>query len=177
MLDKTDSEILRLLSNDATISAPFISAKLKKKKIILTPRAIRKRIIALEKSNVIIKFVPVLDDNVSGKKVKRVILVQFQHSNNFLKRLEEYKQYLEDAPQCTFAVRVRGDLDWIHYKCFPNKEIADFEDDVFRQSFGDIIKNYHSYDAEIMKNNFNGMIDTDAIQKHLLKYADSTTIG
>jgi DNA-binding Lrp family transcriptional regulator len=177
MLDRTDSEILRLLSNNAKISAPFISAKLKKKKISLTPRAIRKRIIALEKNNIITKFVPVLDDNVSGKKVKRIILVQFQHSNNFLKRLEEYKQYLEDAPQCIFAIRVRGDLDWIHYKCFPNKELADFEDDVFRQSFGDIIKNYHSYDAEIMKDNFNVMVDGDEIQKHLLKYSNNTTIG
>lgn len=177
MLDRTDSEILQLLSNDAKISAPFISSKLKKKKIALTPRAIRKRITALEKNNMIIKFVPVLNDEASGKKVKRVILVQFQHSNNFLKRLEEYKQYLEDAPQCTFAIRVRGDLDWIHYKCFPNKEIADFEDDVFRQSFGDIIKNYHSYDAEIMKDNFNGIVDNDEIRKHLLKYSDNTTIG
>lgn len=177
MLDKTDSEILRLLSNDATLSAPFISAKLKKKKISLTPRAIRKRITALEKNKVITKFVPILDDDASGKKIKRVILVQFQHSSNFLKRLEEYKQYLDDAPQCTFAIRIRGDLDWIHYKCFPNKEIADFEDDVFRQSFGDIIKNYHSYDAEIMKDNFNGIVDGDEIRKHLLKYADNTMIG
>ena len=177
MLDQTDSEILQLLSNDATLSAPFISAKLKKKKISLTSRAIRKRITTLEKNNIIKKFVPILDDDASGKKIKRVILVQFQHSNNFLRRLEEYKQYLNDAPQCTFAIRVRGDFDWIHYKCFPNKEIADLEDDVFRQSFGDIIKNYHSYDAEIMKDNFNGMVDSDEVQKHLLKYADNTMIG
>lgn len=125
----------------------------------------------------ITKFVPILDDSASGKKIKRIILVQFQHSNNFLKRLEEYKQYLADAPMCTFAVKVRGDLDWIHYKCFPNKEIADFEDDVFRQSFGDIIKNYHSYDAEIMKDNFNGIVDNNEVRKHLLKYSDDTIVG
>ena len=177
MLDKVDSEILRLLSNNATLSASYISAKLKKKKISLTPRAIRKRITALEKNKVIIKFVPLIDDNATGKIIKRMILVQFKHSDNFLKRLEEYKQYLNDAPQCTFAVRVRGDLDWIHYKCFPNKEIADFEDDVFRQTFGDIINNYHSYDAEIMKENFNGMLNNNEIQQHLLKYSDNTMIG
>ncbi|MBI5859389.1 MAG: Lrp/AsnC family transcriptional regulator [Nitrosarchaeum sp.] len=177
MLDKVDSEILRLLSNDATLSAQYISAKLKKKKISLTPRAIRKRITTLEKNKVITKFVPVIEDNACGKIIKRVILVQFQHSNNFLKRLEEYKQYLNEAPQCIFAVRIRGDLDWIHYKCFPNKEIADIEDDVFRQSFGDIIKDYHSYDAEIMKDNFNGCIDKREIQKHLLKYSENTLIG
>lgn len=177
MLDKADLEILRLLSNDATLSAQYISTKLKKKKISLTPRAIRKRITTLEKNKVITKFVPIIEDNAGGKTIKRIILVQFQHSNNFLKRLEDYKQYLDEAPQCTFAVRVRGDLDWIHYKCFPNKEIADIEDDVFRQSFGDIIRSYHSYDAEIMKDNFNGVIDGKEIQKHLLKYSDNTMIG
>lgn len=177
MLDNVDLEILRLLSNDATLSAPNISTILKKKKISLTPRAIRKRITSLEKNKVISKFVPLIEDNASGKKIKRVILVQFQNCSDFLKRLEDYKQYLHDAPQCTFAIRVRGDLDWIHYKCFPNKEIADFEEDVFRQTFSDILKEYRSYDAEIMKDNFNGIVDNNEIQKHLLKYANNTMIG
>lgn len=49
MIDKADSEILRLLSDNAMFSAPIISDKLKKKKISLTPRAVRKRITTLEK--------------------------------------------------------------------------------------------------------------------------------
>lgn len=176
-MDRTDSEILKLLINDSSISAPMIAKKLKRKKISLTPRAIRKHIISLQKSKVISKFTAILDDESSGRQVKRIILVQFQHTSNFLKRLEEYKQYLMSAPHCTFAVRVRGDLDWIHYKCFPSKEMADFEDDIFRQTFSDIIKNYHSYDAEVMKSNFNGLVTENDVKNHLFKYADTTMIG
>lgn len=159
------------------LSSQYISVKLKKKKMLLTARAVRKRITSLEKNNVIIKFVPIINDNSNGKEIKRIALIQFNYNANFLNRLEEYKQYIIDAPHCTFALRVKGDLDWINYKCFPNEEIADFEDDVFRQSFADILKNYHSYDVDIVKDGFNGIVDNNEIQKHLLKYADNTMIG
>ena len=176
-MDRTDSEILKLLIDDSSISAPMIAKKLKRKKILLTPRAIRKHIISLQKSNVISKFTAILDDESSGREVKRIILVQFQHTSNFLKRLEEYKQYLMSAPYCIFAIRVRGDLDWIHYKCFPSKKMADFEDDIFSQTFSDIIKNYHAYDAEVRKDNFNGLVTENDVKNHLFKYADTTVIG
>ena len=176
-MDSIDSEILKILVDDGLMSAPNISKMLKEKKISLTSRAVRKRIIALQKNKIVSSFTPIINDEASGKAVKRMVLVQFQHTPNFLKRLEEYIQYLDESPQCTFAVKVRGDLDWIHYKCFPNKEIADFEDDVFRQTFGDILKDYHSYDAEVIKNNFNSFVDESEIKDHLFKYADSTMIG
>lgn len=169
-LDRTDLAILRLLIDDSMLSASNIGQKLRKQRIVMTERGIRKRIRSLQKSDVIKGFTIKIDDEVSGQKINRLILVKLRATTNFIKRLREYRKYLVESPYCVFAIKVRGDLDWIHYKCFPSKELADLEDDVFRANFGDMMEEYRSYDTEVIKHDFNNIIDSDSVQTYLRKF-------
>lgn len=168
-LDSTDLALLRILASDSTLTAAKIAKMLKAQKIQMTERGIRKRIASLEKHGIIKSRTIVVDDGVAGKNILRIILVKFKNTQDFVQRLEKYKQYIADSPYCTFAVRIRGDLDWLHYKCFPTKELADAEDDLFRSVFGDIMQEYRSYDAEIIKNDFGQILDADFIRQYLEK--------
>lgn len=170
MLDNTDSTIIKLLIQNSALSARQISEFLKKSKIHITERAVRKRISGLLKNGVIKNYTIIVDDLVSGKNVNRLILVKFRNVQNFLKRLEEYKKYVSEAPYCIFAMRVRGEFDWMHFKCFPTKELADMEDDTFRAYFGDIMEEYRAYDAEKIKTEFNAIIDSEDVQKYIQRY-------
>lgn len=169
-LGGTDLAILRLLIKDSMLSASNIRQKLRKQRIVMTDRGIRKRIRSLQKSDVIKGFTINLDDEISGKKINRLILVKLRATANFIKRLGAYRKYLVESPYCIFAVKIRGDLDWMHYKCFPSKELADLEDDVFRATFGDMMEEYRSYDAEVVRHDFSNIIDSDSVQTYLRKF-------
>lgn len=176
-MDKIDLKIVQILSNNASISAESISKLLEKEKITLTPRAIRKRIKTLEDKNLIKKYTTVFDDSVSGATYKRLVLVKFKNTVNFLQRIEAYKQYINESPFCTFALRVRGDFDWLHYKCFPTKMLADQEDDLFRSIFGDIINEHKTYDVEISKSTFNNVIQESDVTSFLRDISKDITIS
>ena len=171
-MDGTDLKIVQVLANNASASAESISVLLKEKSISLTSRAIRKRIKVLENKGLIKKYITIFDESISGTSHKRLVLIKFKNTTNFLQRVEAYKQYISDSPFCTFALRIRGDFDWAHYKCFPTKELADREEDLFRSIFGDIINEHRAYDVEIEKDRFNNIIqDTDvkSFLKHVSK--------
>lgn len=174
-LDSTDVALLKILSADSMLTASEISKKLKAQKIQMTERGIRKRITTLQKHGIIKSHTILIDDSFAGRTIRRIILVKFKNTQNFVQRLEKYKQYLEESPYCTFAVRIRGDLDWLHYKCFPTKELADHEDDIFRSIFGDIMQEYRSYDAEIMKSDFSQILEEDTVQRYIEKYMNNIT--
>jgi DNA-binding Lrp family transcriptional regulator len=176
-VDKTDLKIAQILANNASASAEFISVQLKTKHISLTSRAIRKRIKILENKGVIKKYITIFDENISGTTYKRLVLVKFRNTTNFLQRVEAYKQYISDSPFCTFALRIRGDFDWIHYKCFPTKELADREEDLFRSIFGDIINEHGSYDVEIEKNMFNNIIQEENVKSFLKQISKDIIIS
>ena len=171
-MDKTDSAILKVLSQNSLMPASELAKTLKKDKILLTERGIRKRIVSLQKDGVIKKNTVLIDDEFAGRNVKRLILVKFSNVKNFSQRLDEYKKYVSSSPYCTFAVRIRGDFDWLHYKCFPTKDLADREDDIFRSIFGDLMQEYRSYDAEVMKNNFDNILEIGTITDHLDKVSN-----
>jgi len=170
MLDNTDSTIIKVLIQNSALPARQISEFLKKSKIYITERAVRKRISGLLKDGVIKNHTIIVDDSASGKNINRLILVKFRNALNFLKRLEEYKKYVSEAPYCIFAMRVRGEFDWMHFKCFPTKELADMEDDIFRAYFGDIMEEYRAYDAEKIKTEFNTIIDPIDVQNYIQRY-------
>ncbi len=176
-MDGTDLEIVQILANNASASAESISVQLKKKSIVLTSRAIRKRIKILENKGLIKKYITIFDDSISGTSYKRLVLVKFKNTVNFLQRVEAYKQYIANSPFCTLALRVRGDFDWVHYKCFPTKELADREEDMFRTIFGDIINEHRSYDIEIEKNRFNNIIQETDVKSFLKQISKDITIS
>ena len=168
-LDGTDLAVLNLLANDATTSASEMAKKLRCIQINMSERGIRKRIKSLQKHGIIKGFTVVLDDDASGKLVRRFILVKFRNIKNFRKRLEDYTNYVIKSPYCIFAVRLRAEYDWFHFKCFPTKKLADLEDDVLRAQFGDIMEQYRNYDAEVIKSSFNTIVDSDSVLKYIQK--------
>ncbi|MEK6946284.1 MAG: winged-helix domain-containing protein [Nanoarchaeota archaeon] len=176
-MDETDLKIVQILASNATASAESISGQLKKKNISLTSRAIRKRITILENKGLIKKYITIFDESISGASYKRLVLVKFKNTTNFLQRVDAYKQYISDSPFCTFALRIRGDFDWLHYKCFPTKELADREEDLFRTVFGDIIDEHGSYDVEIEKNRLNDIIQETDIKSFLKQVSNDITIS
>ena len=56
------------------------------------------------------------------------------------------EKYLNDAPFVLFSGRTRGGYDWITVKSFLSNEMADEENDIYRNLFGDIIQTYEVYD-------------------------------
>ncbi len=79
-------------------------------------------------------------------RVIRVDLVTFRTSQALPKRQEGLKKYLKDAPFVLFSGRTRGGYDWITVKSFLSNEMADEENDIYRNLFGDIMQTYEVYD-------------------------------
>ena len=79
-------------------------------------------------------------------KVIRVDLVTFRTSQSLPKRMEGLKKYLKDAPFVLFSGKTRGGYDWITIKSFLSNDMADEENDIYRNLFGDIIQTYEVYD-------------------------------
>jgi DNA-binding Lrp family transcriptional regulator len=168
-LDNTDLSILRLLTKNADLSASEISKLLRRKKIIMTDRGVRKRIKSMEKHEIIKGYTILINDDISGKAIRTIVLVKFKNIPNFKKRIEEYNDYVLKSPYCIFVIKLRTDYDWMHYKCFPNMELAEEEDIVFRSNFGDLMNEYRSYDAAVIKNDLNAFLDTKEIEEYLQK--------
>jgi DNA-binding Lrp family transcriptional regulator len=166
-LDEADLVILKELSANSNILAKEIARQLKERKVYLTERAVRSRIRRLVEHGVIKRFTINVDDEAAGRKVVRLVLVRFRNTGNFINRLGEYMTYVNNSPYCIFASRIRGDLDWMHYKCFPTKALADQEDNIFRSNFGDIMADYRSYDAEIITSKFSSVITVQDVQAYL----------
>lgn len=170
-MDEADLIILKQLTEDCNIPAKDIVKHLKIKKIDLTDRAVRKRIKRLSEFGVIEHFAALISPEHSGMNFVRVVFVRFRNASDFMKRLHDYTGYVTKSPYCVFAARIRGEWDWVHYKCFPTKELADLEDDIFRSKFGDIMEEYRSYDAEPLKFRFNSLITADEVRSYLEKIA------
>lgn len=168
-VDSTDSSILKILTKNGILPASEISKLLRRKKTIMTERGVRKRIKSMENHGIIKGSTILIDDDVSGKVIRRIVLVKFRNIPNFKKRIEEYNDHVLKAPYCIFAIKLRTDFDWMHYKCFPNMELAEEEDIMFRSSFGDLINEYRSYDATVVKNDFNTFLDAKEVEEYLQK--------
>ena len=170
-VDGTDRAILTILIKNALLPASEISQMLGRKKIIMTERGIRKRIRSMQNHGIIKGSTILINDQISGKEIKRFVLVKFKNIPNFRKRIEDYNDYVLKSPYCIFAIKLRTDFDWMHYKCFPNMELAEEEDVIFRAHFGDLINEYRSYDAVEVKNEFNTFLELEIIEKFFQKYS------
>lgn len=169
-MDSTDGAILQLLTKNALLPASEISKKLKEKKIMMTERGIRKRIKSMYSRGIITGSTVIINDNFSGKIIKRFMLVKFKNIPNLKQRIKDYNEYVLKSPYCICAIKLRSDFDWMHFRCFPTLEMADEEEAVFRANFGDLIEEFHSYDATVIKNEFNSFLEPKAIEKFLKEY-------
>lgn len=146
MVDKVDELIISALSQNSKQDTYEIWDFLKGFNYNLTEEEIESRISKLEEENIITGYTITVDVKKIPHKVIRVDLVTFRTSQALPKRLEGLKKYLNDAPFVLFSGKTRGGYDWITVKSFLSNEMADNENDIYRNLFGDIIQTYEVYD-------------------------------
>ena len=151
LIDAIDRQILNLLIANARDSARTIAKKLSDLGIEMSERGIGKRITRLERLGIIHGYTTTVDLDQVNMPILRLVTVKFTSPKDFVRRLEEMKGYLANAPYCDFSARTNGNIDWIELKFFNTHEQAQQEEDLYRAWFGDIIEDYRSYDLDIHK--------------------------
>ncbi len=146
MIDKIDEMIISSLSQNSKQEVFEIWDFLKGFNYDLTEEEIESRIAKLEEEEIIKGYTIKVDAKKIPHRVVRVDLVTFRTSQALPKRLVGLKKYLNDAPFVLFSGRTRGGYDWITVKSFLSNEMADEENDIYRNLFGDIIQTYEVYD-------------------------------
>ena len=146
MIDKIDELIISTLSQNSKQSTFEIWDFLKGFNYNLTEEEIESRISILEEEKIIKGYTITVDAKKLPHRVIRVDLVTFRTSQALPKRLAGLKKYLNDAPFVLFSGRTRGGYDWITVKSFLSNDMADEENDIYRNLFGDIIQTYEVYD-------------------------------
>ena len=146
LIDKIDELIISALSQNSKQGVFEIWDFLKGFNYNLTEEEIESRISKLEEEGTIKGYTITVDVKKIPHKVIRVDLVTFRTSQALPKRLDGLKKYLSDAPFVLFSGRTRGGYDWITVKSFLSNEMADEENDIYRNLFGDIIQTYEVYD-------------------------------
>jgi len=146
LIDKVDELIISALSQNSKQGTFEIWDFLKGFNYNLTEEEIESRISKLEEEGIIKGYTIIVDVKKIPHRVIRVDLVTFRTSQALPKRLEGLKKYLNDAPFVLFSGKTRGGYDWITVKSFLSNEMADNENDIYRNLFGDIIQTYEVYD-------------------------------
>lgn len=145
--DRIDELIISALSQDARRGTADIWDYLRGFGHSVPEEEIEARRRALEEDGVIRYTVSVDAKKLpAGRRVVRVDLVTFRTSQALPRRLEGLKKYLADAPFVVYSGRTRGGYDWITVKSFLSSEMADEENDIYRNLFGDILQVYEVYD-------------------------------
>ena len=146
MVDRIDEIIISGLNQNSRQSVFELWDFLKGFGYNIPQEEIESRISVLEEEGVIRNYTISVDTKKIPGRVIRVDLVTFRTSQALPKRLEGLKKYLNDAPFVVFSGRTRGGYDWITVKSFLSDEMADEENDIYRNLFGDIIQVYEVYD-------------------------------
>lgn len=151
MTDTIDDAILSALSRDAKQDINEIWDYLRECGYELTIDEIECRIKTLEDEGVIRNYTIAVNSKKIRRRIIRVALVTFRNSQHLPTRLEGLKKYLVDAPFVLYSGKTRGGYDWICVQAFPSEDMADRENDVYRNLFGDIIQTYEIYDFSPLK--------------------------
>jgi Lrp/AsnC family transcriptional regulator len=105
-LDRTDREILRLLSADASLSLADIAAR-----VGLTATPCWKRIRRMEQAGIILRRIAVLDPDKIGLPISVFVAVETaDHSSDWLER---FAQVIAGMGEVVEAWRMSGDVDYL----------------------------------------------------------------
>ena len=170
MVDRIDEVIISGLGQNSKQSTFELWDFLKGYGYNISQEEIESRIKVLEEEGVIKNYTISVDSKKIPGRVIRVDLVTFRTSQALPKRLEGLKKYLNDAPFVVFSGRTRGGYDWITVKSFLSDEMADEENDIYRNLFGDIIQTYEVYDfIPQTEASLSGLTYTEVEYKRFLK--------
>ena len=151
MTDEIDKIILSNLGKNARVSSQEIATHLQNLGYTITDRAIRQRLVRLEKNNTILGYSAILNPNIVSEKINRTILLKFK----FTKKTEEFiilfKKYVEESNFCIYSSKLGGDFDWICHFVFDSIDQYDLESHNFLNRFSDLITDFRSYESKIIK--------------------------
>ena len=117
-MDRTDREILRLISVDASLSLADIASR-----VGLTPTPCWKRIRRMEQDGIIVGRVAVLDPAKIGLPVSVFVAVETSdHSGEWLER---FADVIQRMPEIVDAWRMSGDIDYLLHVVVP--DIASYD--------------------------------------------------
>lgn len=146
MVDRIDELIISVLSQNSRQGTSEIWDFLKGFGYNVSEEEIESRRQVLEDEGIIKSYTISVDVKKLPGRVIRVDLVTFRTSQALPKRLEGLRKYLKDAPFVVFSGKTRGGYDWITIKSFLTSDMADEENDIYRNLFGDILQTYEVYD-------------------------------
>ena len=139
------------LGKNARVSSQEIATHLQNLGYTITDRAIRQRLVRLEKNNTILGYSAILNPNIVSEKINRTILLKFK----FTKKTEEFvrlfKKYIEESNFCIYSSKLSGDFDWICHFVFDSVDQYDLESHNFLNRFSDLITDFRSYESKIIK--------------------------
>jgi len=151
MTDEIDKIILSNLGKNARVSSQEIATHLKNLGYTITDRAIRQRLVRLEKNNTILGYSAILNPSIVSEKINRTILLKFK----FTKKTEEFvrlfEKYIEESNFCIYSSKLSGDFDWICHFVFDSVDQYDLESHNFLNRFSDLITDFRSYESKIIK--------------------------
>jgi Lrp/AsnC family transcriptional regulator len=105
-LDRFDREILRLITEDASLSLADIAGK-----VGLTPTPCWKRIRRMEQDGVILRRVAVLDPSKVGLPVS--VFVEIETADHSGDWLTKFAKIIDQTPEIVDAWRMSGDVDYL----------------------------------------------------------------
>ena len=105
-LDRVDREILRLVTQDASLSLAEIAGK-----VGLTPTPCWKRIRRMEQAGIILRRVAVLDPAKIGLPVS--VFVAVETADHSAAWLEKFHAVVDGMPEIVDAWRMSGDVDYL----------------------------------------------------------------
>ena len=105
-LDRLDRDILRLITQDASLSLADIAGK-----VGLTPTPCWKRIRRMEQEGIILRRVALLDPAKVGLPVSVFVAIETaDHSSDWLER---FARVIQETPEIVDAWRMSGDVDYL----------------------------------------------------------------
>jgi Lrp/AsnC family transcriptional regulator len=105
-LDRFDREILRLITEDASLSLADIADK-----VGLTPTPCWKRIRRMEQDGIILRRVTLLDPAKVGLPVS--VFVEIETADHSSEWLGRFAKVIEQMPEIVDAWRMSGDVDYL----------------------------------------------------------------
>ena len=155
-LDKIDHELIDVLVRNARAPSNVITDTLNKRKIVISDRAVRKRITRLEKSGVIKRYHAQVDFEKVGLPFPRVIFVKFKAADNFREKSHAFIRAITNSEFVSHVAYVLGEYNIVFMAHYPSREVATSENVALQDEFHAVIGEYLAFDCQTIKQSMIG---------------------
>jgi DNA-binding Lrp family transcriptional regulator len=151
MRDEIDKIILSNLGKNARVSSQEIATHIQNLGYTISDRAIRQRLVRLEKNDTILGYSAILNPSIVSEKINRTILLKFKFTKKSEEFVRLFEKYIEESNFCIYSSKLSGDFDWICHFVFDSIDQYDLESHNFLNRFSELITDFRSYESKIIK--------------------------